>query len=84
MIAKVVYIQVGGGLNATSLEDACKKFLSKDSPRDKIHFLIELPSGEQRWITIRDDDGETVAYGNFVGLPDFLEYVKGRVKSGKG
>lgn len=82
MKAIVKEIQIGGGVCVTSLEEACKEFVkmisrSSDSGyRAKILFAIELPTGTVKVITIRDEDKQTVAYGNFEGLPDFLEYSK--------
>jgi len=75
-------IQVGGGICVISLEEACKEFIrmvsrSSDSGyRAKINFTIKLPSGTIKAITIRDEDGETVAYGDFEGLPSMLDYAK--------
>ena len=80
MIAKVIEIQVGGGTICHSLEKACITFKgmvdTHEVPRTKMHFTIQLPSGEIRGITIRDEDERTVAYGNFEGLPNFLDYAK--------
>jgi len=44
--------------------------------RTKIHFTIQCPDGKVRFITIRDEDDGTVAYGDFEGLPSFLDYAK--------
>lgn len=74
MKAIVKEIQVGGVYDAVNLEDACNKFC--DCPRSKINFTIKLPNGEIKSITIRDEDDETVAYGDFEGLPSFLEYSR--------
>ena len=76
MKAVVKEIQVGGFYNVESLEDACKVFLKENVKRTKIHFTIQCPDGKVRFITIRDEDGGTVAYGNFEGLPSFLDYAK--------
>jgi hypothetical protein len=78
--AIVKEIQVGGYEVAHSLEVACGKYLdmlySGRPYRSKMIFVIELPNGETKQITIRDEDDEMVAYGDFEGLPDFLEYAK--------
>ena len=50
--------------------------MSYDLPYKKMHFTIKLPNGETKHITIRDEDGETVAYGDFEGLPSFLDYSR--------
>jgi len=76
MKAIVKEIQVGGCYLAESLEDACAQYGYYRPDRTKIIFVIELPSGEIKQITIRDEDNETVAYGNFEGLPSFLDYAK--------
>ena len=75
MKAKVIEIQVGGGPIATTLAGACLLF-SDHLDRPKLHFLIELPNGERKSLTIRDDDEGVVAYGDFEGLPNFLDYAK--------
>jgi len=81
MKAIVTEIQVGGFHTCSNLKDACEEYLDMfmgDSivPRTKIHFEIALPSGIRKTITIRDEDNQTVAYGDFKGLPSFLDYAK--------
>jgi len=84
MKAVVKEIQVGGYRNCHSLEEAAREYIKCINlwhhnvvmPRTKIHFDIELPNGETKYITIRDEDGETVAYGDFEGLPGALDYAK--------
>ena len=80
MKAKVTEIQVGGVESADNLYSACLKYVdmadSQDLPKAKINFTIELPDGKLKSITIRDEDNETVAYGDFEGLPNFLDYAK--------
>lgn len=76
MKAIVKQIQVGGICEAKSLEEACEKYTQPTIMRSKIYFLIKLPNGEEKSITIRDEDDETVAYGDFEGLPSFLDYAK--------
>jgi len=44
--------------------------------RSKMNFAIKLPDGKVKYITIRDEDEETVAYGDFEGLPSALDYAK--------
>jgi len=76
--AIVKEIQVGGYKCVNSLKEACEKYTemvkSSGEYRAKIIFVIELPNGETKQITIRDEDNQTVAYGDFEGIPDFLEY----------
>lgn len=82
MKATIKEIQVGGGVCVHSLEEACKEFVkmasrsSETGYRAKLNFTIKLPDGQMKTITIRDEDEETVAYGDFKGLPDFLDYSK--------
>lgn len=78
MKAKVIEIQVGGGTIHQSLLAACLEYPSGE--RTKVNFLVELPSGELKSITIRDEEKETVAYGDFEGLPSFLDYTKDEKK----
>ena len=83
VIAKVKEIQVYGGNIHKSLLMACKEFAVNEWPElpQKICFVIELPNGETKQITIREEDREkdsiVVAYGSFEGLPSFLDYAKG-------
>ena len=80
MKAIVTEIQVGGMTLVSNLQEACRQYVNlmnlEECPRAKIHFSIRLPNGEMRSITIRDEDGETVAYGDFEGLPGFLDYAQ--------
>ena len=75
-------IQVGGDVCVNSLEEACKEFakmVSRSSEagyRAKLNFAIELPDGTVKSITIWGEDDQTVAYGDFEGLPSFLDYSK--------
>lgn len=80
-ISKVTEIQVADGLIAHSLGQACQEYIkqldSGEPTRAKIHFSIKDKNGKYRAITIRDDDDlGTVAYGDFYGLSDFLEYAE--------
>lgn len=78
MRAKVTEIQVGGTELFSSLSEACKSLarLEKLGFVPKINFSIQLPDGIVKTITIRDDAKGTMAYGDFEGLPDFLEYAR--------
>ena len=79
--AIVTSIQVGGAHNVSSLEEACRQYIkmvetaSDGGYRAKIQFIIQLPK-DVKSITIRDEDDQTVAYGDFEGLPSFLDYSK--------
>jgi hypothetical protein len=77
MVAEVIEIQIGGLTIVNNLFDACKELIhQKKSPLPvKINFTIKLPNGEIKTITVRDENSGTVAYGDFVGLPSFLEYA---------
>jgi len=78
--AKVVEIQVGGIECVGSLEEACEEFERQarefDMRRTKICFVIQLPNGVTKQITIRDEDGETFAYGNLGELPSMMDYAR--------
>ena len=84
MKAVVTEIQVGGGRIVPSLYEACKEYMNMIAisgeegfpSSNKIHFDIKLPNGETKYITIRDEDGGTIAYGNFEGLPSMLDYAQ--------
>ena len=81
MVAKIIDIQVGGGVIVNTLEEACREYVKmidgEGGYRAKINFTIKLPSGgELRYITIRDEDAETIAYGDCDGLPGFLDYAQ--------
>ena len=78
MIPVVKEIQVCGGRLCTNLEDACQdylKCLANGIDREKLHFTIILPDGKVKSITIRQGDGRVVAYGDFEGLPNALDYA---------
>ena len=78
-IAIVKEIQVGGLDVCNNLEKACSYLLDQiavGNSRVKLNFTVKLPSGEIKSITIRDEDNETVAYGDFEGLPSMLDYAR--------
>lgn len=81
-MVKVVEIQVGGVWVCHTLEEAVKEYQRMlnevEGYRAKINFTIELPDGQVKSITIRDDDEETIAYGDFEGLPSFLDWANER------
>ena len=77
-LAVVKSIQVGGAVDVSSLRSMCSalvEILEEGGPI-KIYFGILLPNGEERSITIRDDEGQTYAYGDFEGLPSFLDFAQ--------
>lgn len=79
MKAIVTDIQVCGGRLFANLEEACKDYLQclKDGvDREKLNFRIVLSSKEVKHITIRQEDNQLVAYGDFEGLPSMLDYAK--------
>jgi len=45
-------------------------------------MLVKLPSGEIRQTTIRQEDEEIVAYGDFGELPSFLDYTRAVKEAG--
>ena len=79
MVAIVNEIQVCGGRLFTNLEDACQDYLrclADGIDREKLNFSITLPSGKIKHITIRQKDERVVAYGDFEGLPNALDYAR--------
>lgn len=79
MKAIVTEVQVCGGRIFNNLEEACKDYLqclSEGIDREKLNFGITLPSGEVKHITVRQEGDQIVAYGDFQGLPSFLNYAK--------
>ena len=80
MKAKVIEIQVcGGALFHDLLSDVCREYLdciAIETDREKIAFVVRLPDGSIKSITIRQEDDGIVAYGDFEGLPSMLDYVK--------
>jgi len=80
---KVVSIQIGGITIANSLLDACLRYIHDNPPRSKISFIIRDNNGELKSLTIRDMDKGTVAYGNFDGIQDFLEFAQEEVGGSK-
>ena len=83
MKATVKEIQVCGGRLLSTLEGACREYLNcldqrevENVDREKLSFTIITPSGSTKHITIRQEDDGVVAYGDFEGLPDFLDYAR--------
>ena len=82
MSAIIKGIQVGGSVCANSLEEACREYIkmvsrsSEMGYRPKLNFTIKLADGTIKSITIRDEDDQTIAYGDFEGLQSFLDYSK--------
>lgn len=79
MIPHVIQIQVCGGKLCPTLETACQEYLEclmNDVDREKISFTIVLGKGQTKHITIRQESNRVVAYGDFEGLPNFLEYAQ--------
>ena len=88
--AVVTQIQVGVATQAARLQAAITAayFAPEEfAARPKLIFVIKCNDGQTRQITIRDEDTETVAYGDFAGLPSFLEYAReavGGIENGDG
>ena len=77
-MATVNEIQVCGGKTYKMLSEACLDYLeciAEGTDREKISFSILLSNGETKHITIRQTDSKTIAYGDFAGLPNFLEWA---------
>ena len=78
MKAIVTEIQVCGGKITSNLKQACEEYLhclEAGIDREKLNFIITLPDGSIKHITIRQEDDYVVAYGGFEGLPSALEYA---------
>lgn len=76
-MAKVKQIQICGGPIAATLTDACAAYIREialGTDRAKLHFAIVLDDGSIKYITFRQEDDGIHAYGNFEGIPDFLEW----------
>lgn len=82
-MASVREIQVCGGKIVSTLEEACKEYLhclEEGTDREKIHFWIALDSKEgSRAITFRQWGDAVEVYGDFDGLPNFLEWTKDKM-----
>ena len=79
-VARVKEIQVCGIRTFTNIVDACDDYLNcleQGTDREKMNFLVELPDGQVKHITFRQEDDGIVAYGDFEGLPSFLDYAQG-------
>ena len=80
-MATVTEIQVCGERIYKTLLEAClyyAKCVSDGVNREKLLFAIRLTNGETKHITIRQEPGRVVAYGDFEGLPSFLDYAGGK------
>lgn len=80
-MATVKEIQVCGGKTYKMLSDACLDYLeciASGIDREKMNFCITLANGEVKCITIRQEDTRVVAYGDFEGLPNAIEYAQGK------
>jgi len=78
-MATVNEIQVCGRSLHKMLSEACLDYLeciARGTDREKINFSIILSNGEVKHITIRQEDDRVVAYGDFEGLPNVLEWVE--------
>ena len=78
MLAKVREIQVNGYYICRNIRDACKKLLADDGSLEKLNIAVILKDGSVKHLTIRQEDDCIYAYGDFAGLPDFLEYAQER------
>lgn len=78
-VAKVKEIQVCGGPIVTTLADACVSYIqevTQGTDRAKLHFVITLGDYSIKCITFRQEDNGIHVYGDFEGIPDFLEWSK--------
>ena len=80
-MATVKEIQVCGGKIHTFLSTACLDYLeclARGTDREKMNFAITQANGEVKHITIRQEDDRIVAYGDFEGLPNAIDYAQGK------
>lgn len=78
-MAKVEEIQVCGGDTATTLIDACLVYIQavdQDTDREKLNFSIILDDGTTKHITFRQENDGIHVYGDFEGMPNFLEWSR--------
>ena len=78
-MAKVKEIQVCGSRIATMLSDACLNYIediAQGTDRPKLNFTVVLDDGSIKHITFRQEDGGIEVYGDFEGMPNFLEWAK--------
>ena len=78
-MAKVRDIQVCGGHMADELYDACQEYIKRVDggiDREKLNFAVILDDGTIKHITIRQMDEGVVAYGDFDGMPNALEWAQ--------
>ena len=80
-MATVKEIQVCGGKLFKSLYEACQEYIycvDDGIDREKLNFSIILSDGTIKHITIRQTGDAVVAYGDFEGLPNAVEWAKGK------
>ncbi len=78
-MAKVKQIQICGGDIRTMLSDACVSYLqalTHGTDREKLNFAITLDDGTTKQITFCQCDDGIEVYGNFEGMPNFLDWAK--------
>ncbi len=68
-------IQVNGFCLSTTLPQVLKAPSLGEIPY-KISFCIRCLDGKNRQITIRQEDSRIIAYGDFEGLIDFIQYAQ--------
>jgi len=86
-MAKVREIQSCGGKIFQELSHGCYDYLdsiSNGTDRPKLNFAIECDDGVTRQITIRQTDNGIEVYGDFEGMPDFVEWCKKHCESAQG
>ena len=76
-MAKVKEIQVCGGKFFDHLYYACVDYIkcrNEGVDREKLNFTVTLDSGETKHITFRQEDDGVHVYGDFEGMPNFLQW----------
>ena len=78
--AVVREIQIGGltVVNTPQFSDLVKAFDwdSTEIIPMKVAFTITLPNGRTKHLTIRQETDCMIVYGDFDGLPSFLDYAQ--------
>ena len=80
-MAKLNSIQVCGVRLFDNLYDACRNYIltvEEGIDREKLNFSIQLANGQTKHITIRQEENGVIAYGDFEGLPNALEWAQGK------
>ena len=81
-LAKVKAIQTNGYHICYTLKNACQELLdpANENAPEKMNIAVITLSGKVKHITLRQEDDGIYVYGDFEGMPDFVEYAQRRGK----